>query len=66
MPYHFIDETFYIFSVMGLQDDIAYVCILLGSIGFGKIFRMIPARVENGVKTFETRKLVVLDYLCIS
>eukprot|EP00092_Neocalanus_flemingeri_P009614 GFUD01010348.1.p1 GENE.GFUD01010348.1~~GFUD01010348.1.p1 ORF type:complete len:495 (-),score=109.74 GFUD01010348.1:780-2264(-) len=43
---------------MGLTDDVAYVCILFASIGFGKLFRLIPPEVENGVKTFKTRRAV--------
>ena len=41
---------------MGLQDDVAYVGILIGSIFFGKLFRLIPPEEENGVKTFVKRR----------
>ena len=42
--------------VMGLKDDIAYVGILFASIGFGKIFRMIPAENVNGTVSFSIRR----------
>jgi len=41
---------------MGLSDDIAYVGILLASIAFGKVFRLIPPEVENGTMTFRRRR----------
>jgi len=43
---------------MGLADDIAYVGILLASIAFGKVFRLIPPEEEDGTKTFKRRRLV--------
>ena len=41
---------------MGLKDDIAYVGILFASIGFGKIFRMIPAENVDGIVSFSKRR----------
>ena len=41
---------------MGLSDDIAYVGILFASIGFGKIFRMIPPEIVNDKKYFNRRR----------
>ena len=41
---------------MGLADDIAYVGILLASIAFGKVFRLIPPEEVNGIKTFHRRR----------
>jgi len=43
---------------MGLKDDVAYVCILFASILLGKFFRLIPPEIENGLKTFKTRRAV--------
>jgi len=43
---------------MGLEDDIAYVGILLASIGFGKIFRLIPRDNHGGFESFQTRRNV--------
>jgi len=44
---------------MGLQDDIAYVSILLASIAFGKVFRMIPPELSSdGKRTFNARRYV--------
>jgi len=43
---------------MGLTDDIAYVGILLASIAFGKVFRLIPPEEEDGFKTFYRRRQV--------
>jgi len=43
---------------MGLSDDIAYVGILFASIGFGKIFRMIPPEIVNDKKYFNRRRTV--------
>ena len=41
---------------MGLADDIAYVGILLASIAFGKVFRLIPPERENNTLTFNKRR----------
>jgi len=42
---------------MGLEDDIAYVAILLGSIGLGPLLRLVPPETENGGGiTFVKRK----------
>ena len=41
---------------MGLQDDIAYVGILIASIVFGYVFRKIPITLRVGSSTFEARK----------
>jgi len=43
---------------MGLADDVAYVCILLTSIGLGKLFRLVPPEVDNGIKSYRTRRCV--------
>lgn len=43
---------------MGLQDDIAYVGILFGSIFFSKFFRLIPPEEVDGVKTYSRRRAV--------
>ena len=42
---------------MGLEDDIAYVVILLGSIGLGPLLRLVPPETGNGgTTTFVKRK----------
>ena len=41
---------------MGLSDDLAYVGILLGSIAFGKVFRLIPPEGANNSVTFRRRR----------
>lgn len=42
---------------MGLAEDVAYVGILLASIAFGKVFRLIPPeKEEDGIKTFYRRR----------
>jgi len=42
---------------MGLEDDIAYVAILLGSIGLGPLLRLVPPETGNGSDvTFLKRK----------
>jgi len=42
---------------MGLEDDIAYVAILLGSIGLGPLLRLVPPETGNGgTTTFVKRK----------
>jgi len=43
---------------MGLADDVAYVSILFASIGFGKLFRLIPPEVEGGIKYYWRRRWV--------
>ena len=43
---------------MGLADDVAYVAILFASIGFGKLFRLVPPQGERGVKSFTLRRYV--------
>ena len=43
---------------MGLADDVAYVSILFASIGFGKVFRLIPAQEEGGIKTYNLRRYI--------
>jgi len=43
---------------MGLADDVAYVAILFASIGFGKLFRLVPPQGERGVKSFTLRRCV--------
>jgi len=43
---------------MGLADDVAYVTILFASIGFGKVFRLIPAQEEGGIKSYNLRRWV--------
>jgi len=44
---------------MGLLDDITYVSILLASIAFGKVFRMIPPEIRSdGTRTFNIRRYV--------
>ena len=45
---------------MGLADDVAYVGILFASIGFGKLFRLVPPEVENGIKSYRTRRYSLL------
>ena len=45
---------------MGLADDVAYVGILFASIGFGKLFRLVPPEVENGIKSYRTRRYNLL------
>ena len=41
---------------MGLSDDVAYVTILLASIGLGKLVRLVPAEGLGLGGTFRGRK----------
>jgi len=41
---------------MGLGDDIAYVAILVGSIGLGPLLRLVPPEENGGGRTFVKRK----------
>jgi len=41
---------------MGLEDDIAYVAILLGSIGLGPLLRLVPPECNGNDVTFIKRK----------
>ena len=43
---------------MGLQDDIAYVSILIASIGFGYVFRQVPRELTFVNIKFQSRKYV--------
>lgn len=43
---------------MGVWDDVAYVVILVVSIGLGKMVRLIPPEIDRSKTTFRRRKLV--------
>ena len=38
------------------SDDVIYVCLLITSIGLGKVMRLIPPELSNGAKTFKRRR----------
>jgi len=39
------------------SDDVIYVCLLITSIGLGKVMRLIPPELSNGAKTFKRRRI---------